>query len=125
MSPRPDAPLKSTPAATGSSPAATGSSPAVPAPATHGGGAPKVAAREGVPSSVRPAPQTGDGRYVSGLLHVVAPQGVIPTATSVCDCGRNRSAVGRKQVIALVEDHTAHRDLCPLRTASQEERTAA
>ncbi len=95
------------------------------APAPHGQRAPKVVGRQAVPIAVRPDPQTGDGRHVNGWLHVVAPQGAIPTATSVCDCGRNRSAVGRKHVIALVEDHTAHRDLCPLRTASQEGRTAA
>ncbi len=89
-----------------------------------GVGEPEGAARKGVRTAVGSDPQQGDGRYVSGLLHVVAPQGAIPTATSVCDCGRNRSAVGRKQVIALVEAHTAHRDLCPLRS-SQEGRTAA
>ncbi|MFE5628044.1 hypothetical protein [Streptomyces sp. NPDC056543] len=58
------------------------------------------------------------------MLHITAPPSshAIPTATSTCECGRNRSAVGRRQVLALIADHTAHRDLCPL---LREGRTAA
>ncbi|MFG2460985.1 hypothetical protein ACIP2X_22005 [Streptomyces sp. NPDC089424] len=48
----------------------------------------------------------------------------MPTATSKCLCGRDRSAVGHTKVLALIEDHTAHRDVCPLRT-NQEGRQAA
>ncbi|QFR02614.1 hypothetical protein F9278_17635 [Streptomyces phaeolivaceus] len=57
-------------------------------------------------------------------LNIVAPRGATPTATSKCLCGRDRSAVGHRRVLALITDHTAHRDTCPLRTP-QEGRTAA
>ncbi|MBT2383014.1 hypothetical protein J7E86_05295 [Streptomyces sp. ISL-11] len=57
-------------------------------------------------------------------LHIRAPHGATPTATSTCACGRDRSAVGRTKVLALIADHTAHRDTCPLRNP-QEGRNAA
>jgi len=79
---------------------------------------------EGVLSALRPDPQARDGRYIVGLLRITAPRGAVPTATSTCLCGRDRSAVGHGKVLALVEDHETHRDLCPLRT-TQEERAAA
>ncbi|GGK65679.1 hypothetical protein [Streptomyces flaveus] len=79
---------------------------------------------EGVPSALRPDPQTGDGRYPVAWLHISAPRGAVPTATSKCLCGRDRSAVGHGHVLALIDEHTAHRDECPLRTP-QEGRTAA
>lgn len=86
-------------------------------------GGPKGVA-EGVPIAVRPDPPRGDGRYPVAWLHIVAPKGAVPTATSKCECGRDRSAVGKSRVLALIEDHAAHRDHCPLRTP-QEGRTAA
>ncbi|NSC22616.1 hypothetical protein FM076_16125 [Streptomyces albus subsp. chlorinus] len=50
-------------------------------------------------------------------LAITAPgRGTTPTATSVCACGRNRSAVGHHKVLALVEDHTTHRSTCHQRT---------
>lgn len=117
MSTPPRSPLKSHPGTPGRPRAAA--LVAVPA----GVGAPKVVA-EGVPSAVRPDPQQGDGRFVVAWLHIVAPQGAIPTATSKCACGWDRSAIGRQKVLDLIEDHTTHRDVCPLRT-SQEGRQAA
>ncbi|MDT9682650.1 hypothetical protein RND61_11305 [Streptomyces sp. TRM76323] len=97
--------------------------PAEPAPAPGGGGAPKVAA-EGVRSAVRPEPHPGDGRRIVAMLHVTAPgRRAVPTATSVCACGRNRSAVGHRRVAVLIEEHAAHRAACPLRHHA--ERTAA
>ncbi|MFF9427235.1 hypothetical protein [Streptomyces sp. NPDC014746] len=87
-------------------------------------GEPTGAARKGVVTAVRPDPQSGDGRYPVAWLHILAPRGTTPTATSKCLCGRNRSAVGRAKVLALITDHTAHRDTCPLRT-TQEGKTAA
>ncbi|WP_328223874.1 hypothetical protein [Streptomyces sp. NBC_00310] len=87
-------------------------------------GEPEVAARQGVPSAVRPDPPVGDGRYPVAWLHIVAPRGAVPTATSKCLCGRDRSAVDRAKVLALIEDHEAHRDTCPLRP-HQEGRAAA
>ncbi|WP_329265594.1 hypothetical protein [Streptomyces pseudovenezuelae] len=86
-------------------------------------GEPTGAARKGVRTAVGPDPREGDGRYIVALLHISAPRGATPTATSRCECGRNRSAVGHKRVLALISDHTAHRDLCPLR--AQEGRDAA
>ncbi|WP_331452851.1 hypothetical protein [Streptomyces sp. SS162] len=91
------------------------------APAPGGSGAAKVVA-EGVRSS--PDPHPADGRRIVAMLHITAPgRGAVPTATSVCACGRNRSAVGHRRVTALVEEHTAHRTACPLRQPI--ERTAA
>ncbi|MFD8629182.1 hypothetical protein ACFV4E_35920 [Streptomyces hygroscopicus] len=57
-------------------------------------------------------------------LHICAPRGTTPIATSKCLCGRDRSAAGRRKVLALIADHEAHKDTCPLRS-SQEGRTAA
>ncbi|MCD7444342.1 hypothetical protein K4B79_39820 [Streptomyces lincolnensis] len=58
------------------------------------------------------------------VLRITAPKGAIPTATSTCLCGRDRSVVGHRRVINLIADHEAHRDACPLRTP-QERRIAA
>lgn len=93
----------------------TSRGPAEPAPATGGQSAAKVVA-EGVPTAVRPDRQMGDGRYPIAWLSISAPRGAVPTATSVCACGRNRFAAGHRKALALIEDHIRHRDLCPLRT---------
>ncbi|MEV5198066.1 hypothetical protein [Streptomyces sp. NPDC053720] len=93
-----------------------------PADTPDSSGAPKDVA-EGVPSSVRSDPQAGDGRYPIAWLTITAPRGATPTATSVCDCGRNLFAAGHRKILALTEDHARHRDLCPLRTT--EERIAS
>ncbi|MFF5005195.1 hypothetical protein ACFY3G_20535 [Streptomyces phaeochromogenes] len=79
---------------------------------------------EGVPTAVLPDPPRGDGRYPIAWLQICAPRGAVPTATSKCLCGRDRSAIGHGKVHALIADHEAHRDTCPLRTP-QEGRTAA
>ncbi|MFF0034508.1 hypothetical protein ACFYS7_41720 [Streptomyces avermitilis] len=57
-------------------------------------------------------------------LRIAAPRGATPTATSKCLCGWDRSAVGHRKVLALIDDHAAHRDTCPLRSF-QEGRAAA
>jgi hypothetical protein len=87
-------------------------------------GEPTGAARKGVRTACGSDPRRADGRYPVAWLHIVAPRGTVPTATSRCACGRDRSAVGKPRVLALIEDHEAHRDTCPLRS-SQEGRTAA
>ncbi|WP_234333684.1 hypothetical protein [Streptomyces viridochromogenes] len=87
-------------------------------------GEPKGVARQGVRTAVGADPHGDDGRRPIAWLHIVAPRGVIPTATSKCACGRDRSAIGKPRVLALIDDHTAHRTVCPLR-ASQEGRAAA
>jgi hypothetical protein len=87
-------------------------------------GEPEGAARKGVISALGSDPQVGDGRYVVAVLRITAPRGATPTATSVCQCGWNRSAIGHRKVHALIDAHTAHRDICPLRNP-QEGRTAA
>ncbi|WP_431781570.1 hypothetical protein [Streptomyces chumphonensis] len=103
----------------------TGPAAANTTPAATAGGAPRNAARKGVLSALRPDPHPADGRHPVAWLHITAPgRGAIPVATSTCACGRDRSAVGHRQVLALAEEHTAHRTLCPLRNA-QEGRSAA
>ncbi|MFF5407740.1 hypothetical protein ACFY8K_33650 [Streptomyces misionensis] len=87
-------------------------------------GEPKGAARKGDRTALRSDPHAGDGRYPVAWLHISAPRGATPTATSRCLCGWDRSAVGHRRVLALIADHSAHRDTCPLRT-NQEGRAAA
>ncbi|MFJ5799253.1 hypothetical protein [Streptomyces decoyicus] len=113
------APIKSIPAPDRTGPSET-------ALATVGSRAPKAVARS--TSSFRSAPPpTGDGRHPIAWLHVTAPgHGAVPTATSKCRCGRDRSAVGHSKVLALIEDHHAHRTTCPRRrTGADETRKAA
>ncbi|MER5484020.1 hypothetical protein ABT024_12500 [Streptomyces sp. NPDC002812] len=103
----------------------TGPGIAEPAPATGGSGALKVVA-EGVPSSLRPDPHpAADGRYIVAVLHICAPRGAVPTATSKCECGHTRSAVGQRQVLALIQLHTDHRTACPLGRTATHRRKAA
>ncbi|MFJ9748055.1 hypothetical protein [Streptomyces chartreusis] len=95
--------------------------PGAPRPAV---GEPTGAARQGVRTALRSGPPPGNSPYIVAMLHIRAPRGATPTATSRCECGRDRSAVGHKRVLALIADHTAHRDTCPLRNP-QEGRNAA
>ncbi|MET7621436.1 hypothetical protein [Streptomyces sp. NPDC005408] len=103
--------------------AATGPRVAQLAAVPAGVGEPKGVA-EGVPTAVRPEPQPVDGRYFVAWLHVVAPRGGTPTATSKCACGRDRSAVGRDNVRDLVHEHDMHRENCPLRSTTEEREAA-
>jgi hypothetical protein len=99
---------------------------AEPGGAPAGSSAPKVVA-EGVPSAVLPDPRLADGRRPVAWLHIVAPSdwSMPPRAISRCDCGRYESARGRARVLALIESHTAHRDLCPLLNPASERSRAA
>ncbi|WP_244501216.1 hypothetical protein [Streptomyces sp. TP-A0874] len=109
----------------GQPPAATGPYAAQPATARTAVGEPTGAARKGVRTALRSDPRRGDGRHPVAWLRIVSPpRGAVPTATSRCACGRDRSAVGKRRVLALITDHEAHRATCPLRH-SQEGRTAA
>ncbi len=99
--------------------------PAEPTDAPTGRSAPKNAARKGVRSALRPEPHRPDGRQPTAWLHITAPgRGTTPTARSWCACGRDRYAAGHRRVLALIADHTAHREVCPLRNP-QERRAAA
>ncbi|MFD3922517.1 hypothetical protein [Streptomyces sp. NPDC058595] len=80
-------------------------------------GAPRGVA-EGVPTAVLPDQQQGDGRTPIGWLTIRVPRKGTPTATSWCACGRDLFASGHAKVLALSEDHTAHRDTCPLHTGT-------
>ncbi|PSM39250.1 hypothetical protein C6Y14_32870 [Streptomyces dioscori] len=79
---------------------------------------------EGVPTAVGSDPQAGDDRYPIAWLTISTPYRAVPIATSWCMCGRDRHATGDADVWALIADHEAHRDTCPLRT-TQEGRAAA
>lgn len=114
--PRP--PLKSI------TPTPTHPRPAEPAAPRSAVGEPKGAARQGVRTALGSDPHAGDGRYPVAWLHIVAPYGATPTATSKCLCGWDRSAVGHRRVLALIADHTSHRDICPLRTPQEGRRAA-
>lgn len=94
----------------------TGPGTAEPAPAASGSGAPKVVGRQAVPAAVRPDRQTGDGRYPIAWLTITAPRSAVPTATSICECGRNLFAAGQRKALALITDHADHKTRCPLRT---------
>ncbi|MEU3341392.1 hypothetical protein [Streptomyces sp. NPDC006668] len=104
--------------------APTGPRAAEPAAPRSAVGEPTGAARKGVRTAVGPDSRTGNGPYVVAWLRISAPYRATPGATSECLCGRHRTAVGERRVLALIADHEAHRDLCPLRTP-QEGRTAA
>ncbi|MFE3907303.1 hypothetical protein ACFXPY_45585 [Streptomyces sp. NPDC059153] len=43
----------------------------------------------------------------------------MPTATSICECGRNLFAAGHRKALALIDDHNRHRTRCPLRTTEE------
>ncbi|MFF3166142.1 hypothetical protein [Streptomyces sp. NPDC003273] len=87
-------------------------------------GEPTGVARQGVRTACLSDRQPGDGRYPVAWLHISAPKGAVPTATSRCLCGWDRSAIGHKRVTALIQAHADHRTACPLRNP-QEERAAA
>ncbi|MEU8454852.1 hypothetical protein [Streptomyces griseoaurantiacus] len=108
----------------GQPPTLTRPNPAEPTPPPAAVGEPKGAARKGVRTAVVPDPHPDDGRRPVAWLHIVAPRGAVPTATSWCACGRDRSAVGHRRVLALITEHNDHREHCPLRS-SQEGRAAA
>lgn len=99
---------------------------AEPTGALAGSSAPKVVA-EGVPSALLSDPHPVDGRRPVAWLHIVAPDDwrAPVEATSRCECGRYDHATNRRAVLALVEAHNAHRDLCPLRHPVSERSRAA
>ncbi|MEU7638767.1 hypothetical protein AB0C11_22130 [Streptomyces sp. NPDC039016] len=105
--------------------------PAEPAPARSSSGAPKVAARKGVLSALRPNPHPTTHRPPEQLLfglYIIAPPqwNAVTRATAICRCGTyDREARGRAAVLRLVEDWDHHRTTtCPL-LAPQEGRATA
>ncbi len=99
-------------------------------PTTDGG--PKVVARQGVLSSLRPDPRppTPPGpvrQVVVSWLRVTCPdrRGGTPTAESWCRCGWHRTAAGRTNVMRLQTLHAHHRNTCPLTHPTTEGRPAA
>ncbi|MFK0015003.1 hypothetical protein [Streptomyces sp. NPDC091027] len=103
----------------------TGVRSAEPARTPGGRGALKVVA-EGVPSVCRPDLRVRDGRFVVAVLHICAPSSrAVPTAHSKCECGHDRSAVGRANVLALIQVHEDHRAVCPLGRVANARRKAA
>lgn len=100
-------------------------SPATPAGRPAAGGAPKVAA-EGVLSALCPDPPPGDGRTPVAWLHVSAPTSWRRTAVarSWCACGHDRKATGKANVLRLIDAHTAHSNICPLRNRDQRRNAA-
>jgi hypothetical protein len=107
--------------------------PAEPADTPADRGAPKVAARQGVPSSLRPDPHPTTSRpterlFVASWIWVTAParRSGTPTAESWCRCGWHRIATGRTNVMCLQTTHAHHRDTaCPLTHPIAEGRPAA
>ncbi|MFD7166611.1 hypothetical protein [Streptomyces violascens] len=89
-----------------------------------GGGAAKDGARRASVSACPPGTAYDDGRRIVALLHIVAPRGTTPTARSRCSCGRDRTAIGRARVLALINDHATHATQCPLLTALEGRNTA-
>lgn len=66
---------------------------------------------------VRRNPHTPTGRTeVVGWLRIVAPPdwSAKVCGQSWCRCGYDRTAIGRAAVQQLVQDHTDHREHCPL-----------
>ncbi|WP_327297118.1 hypothetical protein [Streptomyces sp. NBC_01197] len=63
---------------------------------------------------------------MTALLTITAPPSwsAMPSGRSWCACGYERHAIGRAATLQLIENHTAHRDHCPL-LAPVEGRNAA
>lgn len=95
--------------------------PAEPTGAPAASGAPRIAARQGVRTACRPDPHpTGGPRVIAWLRVTCPPDWRAPvSAVSHCGCGRHITAKGRPAVMALVEEHAAHRARCPLHTAPE------
>ncbi|MFJ6566729.1 hypothetical protein ACIQNU_04870 [Streptomyces sp. NPDC091292] len=105
-------------------------------------GGPKVAARKGVPTAVRPDPQTTNPDNPTPDrpgIRIYAPPvyrhhydgarwskryADTPTAAYACPCGQTDTATGRDDVAVLVDDYDYHRATCPL-CSPQEGRAAA
>lgn len=85
----------------------------------------KVVARKGGRSG--PDPHCRDARHPVAWLHICAPYGAEPSATSWCQCGHRQHAAGHRRVLALTDTHATHRDTCPLRhpATTSERRNAA
>ncbi|MER5447791.1 hypothetical protein ABT065_19555 [Streptomyces sp. NPDC002764] len=111
-------------------------------------GGPKVAARQGVPTALRPdgfrgnqaRHSTADPTPEQPGIRVYAPPvyrhhydgarwstrpGDTPNAAYACTCGRTGTATGAPNVAALAAEYAAHRADCTGTPAEQPERRAA
>ncbi|MFI9076834.1 hypothetical protein ACIGW8_10115 [Streptomyces sioyaensis] len=97
---------------------------AKPAPTPTGNSAPKVAARQGVLSALRPDPHTVT---VTGLRPGLTVRGLdrdeIPVADWLCVCGHHERARGRAAVHALT--HRVQVGQCPHRAPETSRRKVA
>ncbi|MFI0905736.1 hypothetical protein ACH4TE_19720 [Streptomyces sioyaensis] len=122
MSTRPHPPLEGQPARS------TGPNSAKPTCTPASSGAPKVAARKGVLSVLRPDPHTSPGpdqeRVFFGLHIVAEPQWRI-AVTAACPCGFWREVKGRSRVLKTIEDYARHKETCPRHTGLVARRHAA
>ncbi|MFJ9410837.1 hypothetical protein [Streptomyces sp. NPDC101393] len=103
---------------------------AEPARTPSGSGAPRVVARQGVLSAVRPDPHPDTAHEPERVffgLHIIAPPSfsAATSATAACRCGYRRSAKGRSGVLQLVADYTDHQTACPRHTGIAEKRNIA
>jgi hypothetical protein len=111
-------------------------------------GGPKVAARKGVPTALRPDGfRSNQARYSTPDptpeqpgIRIYAPPvyrhhydgarwsarpGDTPNAAYACTCGQTGTAAGAPKVAALAAEYAAHRAGCPGTPAEQPERRAA
>ncbi|MFH8566974.1 hypothetical protein [Streptomyces sp. NPDC017993] len=101
---------------------------AEPARTTSSSGAPKVVARQGALSALRPDPNhatQGSPERVFYGLHIVAEPKWRISVTAACPCGYRRQVRGRAAVVPTVEHYTEHKKTCPHHTGIAERRHAA
>ena len=129
-------------------PVASGPHPAQPAAPGPVVGEPRVAARQGVTSALRPEQFRSNEARHSTLdptpdqpgIRIYAPPlyrhhkdgarwstrpGDTPNAAYACPCGQTATATGAPKVAALAAEYTAHKSACSGTPASLPERRAA
>ncbi|MFI0908197.1 hypothetical protein ACH4TE_32490 [Streptomyces sioyaensis] len=90
--------------------------------------APRVVARKGVLSAVRPDPHQlpqPEPEPVFYGLHITAEPEWRISVTAACPCGYLRQVRGRAAVLRVIEEHASHMKTCPRRAGIAERRRAA